>query len=57
MIYIFLAELNIIYLIQFKPYEDTSTNSNEIFNECCVLAASYQLFAFTDYVDDLEAKQ
>jgi len=56
MIYIFFAEINIIYLIQFKPYEDSATNYNEIFNEGCVLAASYQLFAFTDFVDDLDSK-
>jgi hypothetical protein len=56
MTYIFLAEINIIYLIQFKPYEDRSTNYNEIFNEGCVLAASSTLFAFTDFVDDLDFK-
>ncbi len=56
MTYIFLAEVNIIYLIQFKPYEDRGTNNNEIFNEGCILAASYTLFAFTDFVDYLDSK-
>ena len=50
MIFIFLSELNIIYLIQCRPYEDRLMNLNEIFNEGCVLASSYTLLMFTEQV-------
>ena len=41
MIFITLSKLSMIYLYYFKPYEDSPTNRNEIFNELCVLLASY----------------
>jgi hypothetical protein len=57
MSYIFLCQLNVMYLIHYKPYEDLSTNYNEIFNELCVLSVGYQLFIFTDFVDSIPIKE
>ncbi|TNV74060.1 hypothetical protein FGO68_gene7129 [Halteria grandinella] len=57
MIYIFFSQLNIMYLIHYKPYESPETNKGEIFNEACVLAAGYHLFIFTDFVDSIDIKE
>ena len=46
-----------MYLVIFKPFEDTSLQRNEIFNEICVIVVSYQLFIFTDLIDDLKTKE
>ena len=46
-----------MYILNYRPYDDPSTNKNEIFNEACVLAVSYLLFIFTDYVDDYKMKE
>lgn len=54
--YIFLSQINLMYLMHYRPYLESSTNNNEIFNEACVLALSYQLFIFTDFVDDINVK-
>jgi hypothetical protein len=51
--FIFLSQLSTMYVIQFKPYNDPYTNYNEIFNELCVLAASYLVIMFTDFVDSI----
>jgi hypothetical protein len=51
MLFIFLSELNLIYIVQFSPYESKWTNVNEAFNECCILLSSYTLILFTDYMD------
>ena len=56
MIYLFFSQLNVMYLIGYKPYEDPFTNKNEIFNEICVLVVGYHLFVFTDFVEDLKIK-
>lgn len=57
MAFISLSELTIIYIIYYKPYEDRKTNNNEIFNESCILATSYTLFIFTDYVNDFAFRE
>ena len=57
MLFIFLSELNIIYIIQFRPYNDSTTNYVEIFNEWCILLSSYPLFVFTDYVSDKQIRE
>jgi len=57
MAFIFMSKITIIYIIQFRPYEDRSTNNNEIFNEGCILATSYTLFIFTDYVNDFDFRE
>ena len=56
MTFILLSQLSLSYLVFFKPYEDSLTNMNEIFNEVCVMLSAYQLFVFTDYVDSLAIK-
>lgn len=57
MAYIFCSQLNLMYLIHYKPYETPQANKSEIFNEACVLAAGYHLFIFTDFVDSLQIKE
>ena len=57
MLFIFLSKLNIIYIIQFRPFIDSTTNLVEIFNECCILLSSYPLFVFTDYVSDKQVRE
>ena len=57
MIFIFLSQISLSYLILVKPYEERATNSNEIFNELCVLTCSYLLFVFTDFVDSLKTNE
>ena len=56
MTFILLSQLSLSYLVFFKPYQDSLTNMNEIFNEVCVMLSAYQLFVFTDYVDSLAIK-
>jgi hypothetical protein len=57
MAFIFLSELNIIYLIQCRPYEDRLMNLNEIFNEGCVMASGYTLLMFTEQVQDIAMRE
>jgi hypothetical protein len=52
MSFILFSQLNLIYIIQFRPYDDRRANLNEAFNELCILATSYTLFIFTDQVED-----
>lgn len=42
----------IVYLIIVKPFDIPLLNYTEIFNEFCIMAAGYHLFAFTDFLDD-----
>ena len=42
--------LMIIYLCVVKPFDSKKINYNEIFNEICILIASYHLFMLTDFV-------
>jgi hypothetical protein len=44
----------IIYLLMVKPFDLPILNKMEIFNECCIIGASYHLFAFTEFVGDPE---
>lgn len=44
--------LMIIFLGVVKPYRNPLFNKLEIFNELCIIATSYHLFLFTDYVPD-----
>jgi hypothetical protein len=48
--------LVVIYLGYFRPYTTQKQNNLELFNEICILAASYHLIIFTDFVDDLDIK-
>jgi hypothetical protein len=57
MTFIFLSQLSTMYVIQFKPYDDPYTNYNEIFNELCVLAASYPVIMFIDFIDSPQVKE
>ncbi len=57
MLFIFLSELNLIYIVQFAPYEGKWTNVNEAFNECCILLSSYTLILFTDYMDSMHYRE
>ena len=40
----------IIYTAHVRPFELPLLNNMEIFNEMCILVASYHLLLFTDYV-------
>lgn len=44
--------LMIVYLVRVKPFEYSQMNNVEIFNETCVLIASYHLFMFTNFTSD-----
>ena len=46
---------SIIYIIfvgTVKPFETRRLNQLEIFNELCILIASYHMIVFTDFVDN-----
>jgi hypothetical protein len=45
-----------LYLIQFKPYIDKDVNFLQILNEGIYLLISYNLFAFTDFNQDVSSK-
>ena len=49
---IFHCLLLIVYNRLVKPFENPILNRLEVFNEVCIMAASYHLFVFTEYVDD-----
>ena len=55
-IFIFLSELNLIYLVCFKPFKDSKTNSLEIFNELTIFLSGMVLTIFTDFVENLDIK-
>jgi hypothetical protein len=42
----------ILYILAVKPFDLPLLNYTEIFNECCIITATYHLFAFTDFLDD-----
>jgi hypothetical protein len=44
----------IMYLTMVKPFDLPILNKIELFNECCIIGASYHLFAFTEFVGDPE---
>ena len=43
--------MTLSYLIYVKPLDEPLKNKLEILNEICILAMSYHLFLFTDFVD------
>jgi hypothetical protein len=45
-----------IYITYVKPFETPLLNYMEVFNEVCVLIATYHLFLFTDFVPDPELR-
>jgi hypothetical protein len=45
-----------IYITYVKPFEIPLLNYMEVFNEVCVLIATYHLFLFTDFVPDPELR-
>jgi len=54
MIFIFQALLTLIYLIKVKPFEQRFKNLLEIFNETCLLIASYMTILFSPMIDDVD---
>jgi len=46
----------ISYIFSQRPYEEPWANLHELLNECFIFAAAYPLFAFTDWVSDLDAR-
>ena len=40
--------IQIAYLLNFKPFQDSIQNNLELFNEICLLISFYHLFIFTD---------
>ena len=44
----------IIYIASVKPFENPLLNRLEIFNEVCIISATYHLFFFPEYTDDPE---
>ncbi len=54
-IVIALHSLGVLLYISFvKPFEMPLLNYLEVFNEFCILIATYHLFIFTDFVPDPE---
>ena len=51
MAYIFLSNFNIVYILNYKPFETRETNLIELFNEACILATSYIIILFSDFND------
>jgi hypothetical protein len=45
-----------MYITYVKPFEIPLLNYMEVFNEVCVLIATYHLFLFTDFVPDPELR-
>jgi hypothetical protein len=39
---------NLIYLVRYKPFEDSRQLKLELFNEAIVLIAGYHMIMFTD---------
>ncbi len=50
------SNLMLYYLFRVRPYLDNFYNHLEIFNEICILIASYHLLGFTDFVEDPQIK-
>jgi hypothetical protein len=46
----------LIYLISVRPFEDSMLNKLEIFNEHCVLGSVYHMYAYTEYVPEVETQ-
>jgi hypothetical protein len=46
----------ISFLIRVKPFSEPFLNRIEIFNETALLASSYFMFLFTDFVEDVELR-
>ena len=42
----------LMYLLRVRPFEDPFLNRLEIFNECCVLASTYHLYLYSDFLND-----
>jgi hypothetical protein len=42
----------LVYLIKVRPFNTSLLNAMEIFNEGCLLLASYHVYLFTDYSRD-----
>ena len=42
----------LFYVIKFKPFKNKWNHRLEIFNELCILIASYHMIVFTDFVDN-----
>jgi hypothetical protein len=53
---IFHCILMLIYNILVQPFEEPMLNYLEIFNELCIIVASYHLIPFTDFLDDPEIR-
>ncbi|TNV87454.1 hypothetical protein FGO68_gene15662 [Halteria grandinella] len=49
MVLIYTSILMSIYFILVRPFEEKSLNRIEVFNELCILFASYHLLLFTDF--------
>lgn len=50
MLYMALSNLNIIYLLLWRPYAEPLTQRLELFNELCVSLSGLLFLAFTDFV-------
>ena len=48
------SALLLIYLLFIKPFVLPIMNNLEVFNEICILIASYHLLVFTNYVNDID---
>ena len=42
----------LVYLIKVRPFNSSLLNAMEIFNEGCLLLASYHVYLFTDHSRD-----
>ena len=46
----------ILFIIEFKPFEENRLNKQEIFNELMVLLSGYIMFLYTEFVPEYETK-
>ena len=54
MLMIILNMLNIVFVIQVRPFETKFKNTLEILNEVCILVATYVILLFSDFVNDFD---
>jgi len=50
----FLSLFNMIFIALVRPFESSSKNNTEIYNEVTILAVSTHLYIFSDFVQDLD---
>lgn len=55
--YYLLTVVNFAYVLTVQPFDSSVLNRSEIMNETTVFFASYHLFCFTEYMEDVEREE